>query len=85
VNFASERGLLGIALHPDFPANPGVYLCWTCRSTALPADPFFPDERTCFDANMLAADSGERLQVPCLAIASIDSPGMALCSRSSGI
>jgi glucose/arabinose dehydrogenase len=32
VNNASERGLLGIALHPDFPANPGVYLYWTCRS-----------------------------------------------------
>jgi aldose sugar dehydrogenase len=29
VNFASERGLLGIALHPDFPNNPGVYLFWT--------------------------------------------------------
>ena len=43
VNFASERGLLGIALHPNFPTNPGVYLFWTCRSTALPADPFFPD------------------------------------------
>ena len=45
VNFNSERGLLGIALHPDFPSDPGVYLFWTCRSTALPADPFFPDER----------------------------------------
>lgn len=33
VNFASERGLLGIALHPDFPANPGVYLRWTESST----------------------------------------------------
>src|SRR5262245_4498152 len=33
VNFASERGLLGIALHPDFPANPGVYLYWTESST----------------------------------------------------
>ncbi len=42
VNFASERGLLGIALHPNFPSNPGVYLFWTCRSTALPADPFLP-------------------------------------------
>jgi glucose/arabinose dehydrogenase len=29
VNFFSERGLLGIALHPDFPRNPGVYLYWT--------------------------------------------------------
>lgn len=29
VNSASERGLLGIALHPEFPANPGVYLFWT--------------------------------------------------------
>ena len=33
VNAASERGLLGIALHPRFPADPGVYLYWTCRST----------------------------------------------------
>ena len=30
VNNASERGLLGIALHPDFLANPGVYLYWSC-------------------------------------------------------
>ena len=29
VNNASERGLLGIALHPEFPVNPGVYLFWT--------------------------------------------------------
>lgn len=33
VNSASERGLLGVALHPDFPTNPGVYLFWT-ESTA---------------------------------------------------
>jgi len=33
VNFGSERGLLGIALHPDFPTNPGVYLYWTESST----------------------------------------------------
>jgi glucose/arabinose dehydrogenase len=33
VNSASERGLLGIALHPDFPTNPGVYLYWTQSST----------------------------------------------------
>src|SRR5436309_3178165 len=33
VNSASERGLLGIALHPDFPTRPFVYLYWTERST----------------------------------------------------
>jgi aldose sugar dehydrogenase len=33
VNFGSERGLLGIALHPAFPTNPGVYLYWTESTT----------------------------------------------------
>jgi glucose/arabinose dehydrogenase len=33
VNFASERGLLSIALHPRFPLNPGVYLYWTESTT----------------------------------------------------
>jgi len=33
VNFGSERGLLGIALHPSFPTNPGVYLYWTESAT----------------------------------------------------
>jgi aldose sugar dehydrogenase len=66
VNNASERGLLGIALHPEFPANPGVYLYWTCRSTAVPADPFFPDERECLASNMFASDSNNILQVPLL-------------------
>lgn len=33
VNSASERGLLGIALHPDFPGVPFVYLYWTESST----------------------------------------------------
>ena len=37
VNFASERGLLGIALHPDFDDNGFVYLYWT-ESTVAPAD-----------------------------------------------
>jgi uncharacterized repeat protein (TIGR01451 family) len=31
VNFGSERGLLGIALHPDVAKNGWVYLYWTCR------------------------------------------------------
>ena len=33
VNSASERGLLGIALDPDFIHNQGVYLYWTQSST----------------------------------------------------
>jgi aldose sugar dehydrogenase len=33
VNSASERGLLGVALHPRFPAQPFVYLYWTESST----------------------------------------------------
>ncbi len=33
VNFASERGALGIALHPNFQANGYVYLYWTLSST----------------------------------------------------
>lgn len=33
VNAGSERGLLGIALHPQFPENPSVYLYWTESST----------------------------------------------------
>ena len=35
VNYASERGLLGIALHPSFPTNPGVYLYWTESTTGV--------------------------------------------------
>ena len=33
VNSGSERGLLGIALQPDFPGNPGIYLYWTESTT----------------------------------------------------
>src|SRR5262245_56346838 len=33
VNSASERGLLGIALHPNFPSNHLIYLFWTESST----------------------------------------------------
>lgn len=33
VNFGSERGLLGIALHPNFPTTALVYLYWTESTT----------------------------------------------------
>ena len=35
VNFASERGLLGIALHPGFPSPPQVFLYWTESTTGV--------------------------------------------------
>jgi aldose sugar dehydrogenase len=38
VNFGSERGLLGIALHPDFPENKGVYLYNTESTTGADTD-----------------------------------------------
>jgi glucose/arabinose dehydrogenase len=66
VNSASERGLLGIALHPDFPEDPGVYLYWSCRTMAPPADPFFPDQERCSDDDMFGDDSGDLLEVPLL-------------------
>jgi aldose sugar dehydrogenase len=70
VNNASERGLLGIALHPDFPNDPGVYLYWTCRSTApLDADPFRPEEQACSDdpaAMFGQPDTDDILRVPLL-------------------
>lgn len=67
VNNFSERGLLGIALHPNFPTNPGVYLYWTCRTEDPPADQFFPDQRECSNTNMLGADTNDVLRVPLLA------------------
>jgi aldose sugar dehydrogenase len=33
VNFASERGGLGLTLHPDFPDEPWVYIYWTESTT----------------------------------------------------
>jgi aldose sugar dehydrogenase len=33
VNSASERGLLSLVLHPDFPSPPWVYVRWTQSST----------------------------------------------------
>jgi len=33
VNSASERGLLSMALHPDFPKTPDVFIRWTESST----------------------------------------------------
>src|SRR5687767_1888335 len=64
VNFASERGLLGIALHPNFPTNPGVYLYWTCQAPPPPPETrFFPTQETCPDQPALGADTNNVLAV----------------------
>ena len=50
VNFASERGLLGIALDPGFDNNRYVYLYWSCSAPAPKGTPFFPAEIECGSA-----------------------------------
>jgi glucose/arabinose dehydrogenase len=65
VNGSSERGLLGIALHPNFPGNPGVYLYWTCTAPAPPAaDPFSPTKESCDNPPVPGPDSNNILAVP---------------------
>jgi glucose/arabinose dehydrogenase len=67
VNNASERGLLGIALHPNFPTNPSVYLFWTCRAAPPPPEsPFFPTATRCSETPELGADTADILAVPLL-------------------
>jgi aldose sugar dehydrogenase len=67
VNTASERGLLGVALDPNFATNHFVYLYWTCRSAPPPPEnPFFPVETECPDQPQLGADTGNILAVPLL-------------------
>jgi glucose/arabinose dehydrogenase len=63
VNFGSERGLLGIALHPQFPATPWVYLYWTESTTGadtgvLSATPLLGNrvDRFVWDGSSLTID-----------------------------
>ena len=67
VNHASERGLLGIALHPNFAGNHLVYLYWTCRAAAPPAgNPYVPTRTRCATTPAHGADSSDVLAVPLL-------------------
>jgi glucose/arabinose dehydrogenase len=67
VNNFSERGLLGITLHPNFASNHFVYLFWTCSAAPPPEDnPFFPTATECPDTPALGADSDAVLAVPLL-------------------
>jgi aldose sugar dehydrogenase len=65
VNNFSERGLLGIALDPNFASNHFVYLYWSCIAP-VPADPFTPSLEECADTPALGADSEVDLAVPLL-------------------
>jgi hypothetical protein len=85
VNNNSERGLLGIALHPNFPAMPFVYLYWTCRTAAPPTDQFQPSAEHCDDALMLGTDSGTVRQVRFAGTASIDLHGTERRSPTTAI
>ena len=67
VNNASERGLLGIALHPNFPTDGGVYLFWSCRAAPPPpTSPFFPTATNCTEIPETGADTDNILAVPLL-------------------
>ena len=58
VNNTSERGLLGIALHPNFTSNGYVYLFWSCKAPRPPSEnPFFPTLTECADTPELGADT----------------------------
>jgi aldose sugar dehydrogenase len=66
VNFSSERGLLGIALDPDFSDNGYVYLYWTCAAPPPAGMPYFPSEIECADQPQTGADTDDILAVPLL-------------------
>ena len=67
VNFASERGLLGIVLDPDFHTNNFVYLYWSCIAPPPPADnPFFPTQTECAETPETGADTEDILATPLL-------------------
>lgn len=67
VNNAEDRGLLGIALHPQFATNRWVYLFYTCRAAPPPAsNPYYPTARTCPTPPAFGADTGGINAVPLL-------------------
>src|SRR6478736_1420732 len=65
VNNSSERGLLGIALHPQFATNRFVYLYWTCTAL-MGASSFQPSATTCPATPATGADSDDIVAVPLL-------------------
>lgn len=67
VNAASERGLLSIALHPQFDQNGFVYLFWSCAVPPPPAgDPYVPTAVKCPREPARGADTVNVLATPLL-------------------
>jgi hypothetical protein len=66
VNNASERGLLGITLHPEFDSNGHVYLYWSCRTEGPGPDEFTPPATRCDETAMVGDDTDDTLAVPLL-------------------
>jgi glucose/arabinose dehydrogenase len=65
VNNASERGLLGIALHPQFATNRLVYLYWSCAAPQGPSS-FEVSAPTCPLTPATGADTDDLVSVPLL-------------------
>jgi aldose sugar dehydrogenase len=64
VNNSSERGLLGIAVHPRFNQNPYIYLFWTCQAPPAPPPAIMPTQQECPDTPATGADTNDILAVP---------------------
>jgi glucose/arabinose dehydrogenase/plastocyanin len=62
VNSFDERGLLGIAVHPDFDATNFVYLYWTQRGPGAAAQSASPEA----SEDLLGDDSDQATEVPSL-------------------
>ena len=60
VNNFDERGLLGIALHPDFASNGFVYLYWTQRQAGASAGASASED----PQTLLGTDSDQPTEVP---------------------
>ena len=63
VNNSSERGLLGIALHPQFATNRFVYLYWTCSAPGGPST-FQVSINSCPAIPATGADTDDIVSVP---------------------
>jgi glucose/arabinose dehydrogenase len=87
VNFAGQRGALGIALHPDFTTTPRVYLFYTRSDTGVSTnDPqaVFDNRVVYFVANGEVAAGGETFVAALPAAAGVDDVGGQIAFAADG-